>query len=101
MQFKVLNNKLIQFVRPGVALYNPRHYDELVVYPISRITSLALVDRYVAIEFTPRKELIKFETQEGAKQAFHKLIDILGNGSLPRVKNDGPSPDLWALEQLQ
>jgi hypothetical protein len=101
MQFRILNNTLIQFFRPGVALYNPSYYNEIAIYPISRISSIHLVERCVKVEFTIRVEKLCYETDEEAKQAFNKLIELMGGAEKPNVKNDGPNPDLWAMEQLK
>jgi hypothetical protein len=101
MHFRILKNKLIQFLRPGVALYNPAYYDEIAVYPISRISSIHLVERCVSLEFTLRTEKLCYGTNEEAKQAFNTLIELMGGAEKPIAKNDGPSPDLWALEQLK
>ncbi len=101
MHFKILNNKLIQVMRPGVAMFNPHLYNEYVVYPIVKISCVHLVDKCITIALdNSGTDKITYENKDSAKHAFDILINAM-SGKMPLAENEGPSPDLWAIEQLQ
>jgi hypothetical protein len=99
MQFKILNNKLLQFFRPGFAMFNANVWDSIAVYPISTISSVVISDRYVSVCFGERnEETLNYETSEEAKRAFDKLIELLSGVPQKPCVHHGSSPDLCQLK---
>jgi len=106
MQFKILNNKLLQMMRPGVSMFNSNIYNEIIVYPIVKISSVKLCDKSIIIQLdSAAEDKLLYESTVDAHRAFDILVDALAGKKAVQEHasyfNEGPSPDLWAIEQLK
>jgi len=100
MKFKILNNRIVSIIQAEASMFCKlnRHY----AFPISKISNIDQVDRCLRITLDCATTIDhQYDTQNEAEQAYGFLIKIMGGEQEVHKKNEGPSPDLWAMEQLK
>ena len=107
-----IRNGILRFTLKGMALYNPSHYDALVIIPLYKIQAIEHIHKTVRLQLSSGRIYDwTHDTLEGTERQFLQLEEALEKTyglSVPAVKPavkpahaEGPAPDVWALEQLK
>lgn len=79
MRFQILNKRVLSFYRPGVAIYNPEHYNETILIPIDKINYVKCVKGLVKIGFGFQEITYIPDSPNDAEAAFKQIRSILKN----------------------
>lgn len=99
--FQILNKTSVRIARNGLSLFNPQEFAEILLFPISKISSIQKVDKVITIEVVSGSVYdIVCDSLHQAEARFNALSEVLSGETRAPVR-DGPTPDPWALEQLK
>ena len=100
MKFKILNNRIVSIIQSEASMFY--RLNRHTAFPISKISNIDQIDRCLRITLDCATTIDhQYDTQNEAEEAYGFLIKAMGGETVVIKKNEGPSPDLWAMEQLK
>ncbi len=80
--FKILSNRFIYFVRPGITMFPTRAYDERVLIPISKISRIIVISDKIQIDSSNISYTFSGSSKEEMESTYLALTTAM-NGGIP------------------
>lgn len=91
---------LVQWTEKGMSMFSPDKYTRHLAIPLSKITQVEQTNRFVAFD-CGTKWVHDCETEQKAANKYTELLTAIGKEKKEVKKvNEGPTPDLWAIQQI-
>lgn len=96
--FKILSNRFIYFVRPGITMFPTRAYDERVLIPISKISRILVISDKIQIDSSNLSYTFSGSSKEEMESTYMALVTAM-NGGIPLVFEPEKSTELLSNEE--
>lgn len=87
---------LLRFTEAGVSMYCPEKYTRYIAIPVSKITQVEKVNKFISISVNGiSKYRFNYDSEKEAFDAFEELIEAISEkpASLAPTSTTGPAPE--------